>query len=196
MEQMLVIKGKDPLPRWWVVQKQDQIQSVPSKLMRKVTDGLYESVIPRLKPFHVVEDFKEEITRRDFGEVTVRVGGGRALVLSFHSKKLVEEKLLLMKSWLKEWCDSILEWKHGMILDQERHVWLRCYGVPSNLWSCNTFINIGKVWGVTTGLDEDTHYLNHFQCGKVKIMTSYMEPTNHIINLDCKGILYPIRVCE
>ncbi|KAL7263541.1 hypothetical protein ACSBR1_001658 [Camellia fascicularis] len=135
---------------------------------------LDESVIARLKPLHDVKGFKKEIVRRDLGEVQVRVGGGRDLVLSFQSKDIMKEELLLMKSWLKE-C---------------------CYGVLLNLWSCNPFINIGKVWGVVTALDEDTRNLNHFQYGKVKIVTSFMEPINQILNLECKGTLYPVRVCE
>lgn len=157
---------------------------------------LYESVIARLKPFLAVEAFQKEIAIRDLGEVQVRVGGGRDLVLSFPSKEVMKEKLMFMKSWLNEWCDSVLEWKQGMSLAQERHVWLSCYGVPLNLWNCNTFINIGKVWGVVSALDEDTRNLNHFQYGKVKIVTSFMEPINQILNLECKGVLYPVRVCE
>ncbi|CAL5354769.1 unnamed protein product [Camellia sinensis] len=157
---------------------------------------LYESVIARLKPIHAVEDFQKEIAVRDLGEVQVRVGGGRDLVLSFQSKEAMKEKLMIMKSWLNEWCDSVLEWKQGMSMAQERHVWLNCYGVPLNLWNCNTFINIGKAWGVVSALDEDTQNLNHFQYGKVKIATSFMEPINQILNLECKGALYLVRVCE
>ncbi|KAL7263119.1 hypothetical protein ACSBR1_001323 [Camellia fascicularis] len=157
---------------------------------------LYESVIARLKPLYAVEDFKKEIARRDLREVQVRVGGGRDLVLTFQSQEIMKEKLLSMKSWLNEWCDSVLKWKQGMSITLERHVCLSCYGVPLNLWSCNTFINIGKIWGIVTALDEDTRNLNHFQYGKVQITTNFMDPINQTLNLKCKGILYLVRVCE
>ncbi|KAL7217518.1 hypothetical protein ACSBR2_010884 [Camellia fascicularis] len=84
----------------------------------------------------------------------------------------------------------------GMSITQERKVWLSCYGVPLNLWSCNTFINIGKMWGVVTALDEDTRNLNHFQCGKVQIATNFMDPINQSLSLECKGVIYLVRVCE
>ncbi|CAL5404423.1 unnamed protein product [Camellia sinensis] len=86
----------------------------------------------------------------------------------------------------------VLEWKQGMSITQERLVWLSCYGVPLNLWSCNTFINIGNV----TAVDEDTRNLNHFQYGKVQIATNFMAPINQTLSLECKGVLYPVRVCE
>ncbi|KAF5933213.1 hypothetical protein HYC85_029384 [Camellia sinensis] len=41
-------------------------------------------------------------------------------------------------------------------MEQERRVWLSCYGVPLNLWSYNTFSSIGKKWGVVTSMDDDT----------------------------------------
>ncbi|GMP23016.1 hypothetical protein CsSME_00000781 [Camellia sinensis var. sinensis] len=157
---------------------------------------LYESVIARLKPLFIVEDFKKELERRDLEEVQVRAGGGRDLVLTFQSQKIMKDKLLLMKSWLNEWCDSVLEWKQGMSITQERLVWLSCYGVPLNFWSCNTFINIGKMWGIVTAVDEDTRNLNHFQYGKVQIATNFMAPINQTLSLECKGVLYPVRVCE
>lgn len=38
--------------------------------------------------------------------------------------------------------------------------------------------------------------LNSLHCGKVKIAMTSMDSINHIINLECKGTLYPVRVCE
>ncbi|KAF5950240.1 hypothetical protein HYC85_012233 [Camellia sinensis] len=157
---------------------------------------LYESVIARLKPLFIVEDFKKELERRDLEEVQVRAGGGRDLMLTFQSQEIMKDKLLLMKSWLNEWCDSVLEWKQGMSITQERLVWLSCYGVPLNLWSCNTFINIGKMWGIVTAVDEDTLNLNHFQYGKMQIATNFMALINQTLSLECKGVLYPVRVCK
>ncbi|KAL7204983.1 hypothetical protein ACSBR2_017996 [Camellia fascicularis] len=73
--------------------------------------------------------------------------------------------------------------------------WKR-HGVPLNLWSFTTFRSIGETWGAVLAIDEDTLRLNSLHCGKVKIATSSMKPINHIINLECKGTIYPVRVCE
>ncbi|GMP41786.1 hypothetical protein CsSME_00011759 [Camellia sinensis var. sinensis] len=81
-------------------------------------------------------------------------------------------------------------------MEQERRLWLSCYGVPLNLWSYNTFSSIGKNWGVVIGMDDDTLRLQSLHCGKVQIATKTMESINQTINLECKGILYLVRVCE
>ncbi|KAI7979697.1 putative ribonuclease H protein, partial [Camellia lanceoleosa] len=79
--------------------------------------------------------------------VKVRLGGGRDMVLSFQSAADKKDKLVRMKDWLNEWCESVLEWRQ----------------VPLNLWSYNTFSNIGKNWGVVIGIDDDTLQLNSLQ---------------------------------
>ncbi|GMQ03247.1 hypothetical protein CsSME_00049123 [Camellia sinensis var. sinensis] len=157
---------------------------------------LYESVVVRLKASSSMDTFKEDIARRGFGEVTVRWGGGRDVVLSFNSVTDMKDKLQRMQVWLKDWCDSVQEWRQGMVIEQERYVWLSCYGVPLNLWSFKTFSSIGETWGAVLAIDEDTLRLNSLHCSKVKIATSSMESINHIINLECKGTIYPMRVCE
>ncbi|XP_028070288.1 uncharacterized protein LOC114272780 [Camellia sinensis] len=165
--------------------------------VQKVGNGwLHESVVVRLKPIFSVEDFKEELQGRGHGDITVRVGGGRQLVLSFQSVEAMKEKLPFMKDWLTVWCESVEEWEDSMVLEQVRQVWLSCYGVPLVLWNNNTFCSIGKEWGEVLKLDEDTANLKAFHCGKVKVATRHMGAINHTLNLECKGILYPVRICE
>ncbi|KAL7243616.1 hypothetical protein ACSBR1_015924 [Camellia fascicularis] len=105
-----------------------QSNSVRTIKVQKASNGwLYESVVVRLKPTLLVEEFKDELQGRGHGDITVRVGGGRQLVLSFQSVEVMKEKLLFMKDWLTVWCESVEEWKDSMVLEQVRQVWLSCY---------------------------------------------------------------------
>ncbi|GMP50137.1 hypothetical protein CsSME_00016876 [Camellia sinensis var. sinensis] len=174
-------------------------ESSASKTIKVYEAGngwLYESAVVRLKPLASIDDFREEMNRRGCGDIIVRLGGGRDIVLSFQSAVAMKEQLVSMKEWLYDWCESVLAWRQGMVFAQERSVWLSCFGVPLNLWNNNTFTSIGKVWGVVIGLDDDTTRLLSFQCGKVRIATSCMEAINQTIQLECKGVIYPVRVCE
>ncbi|XP_028083084.1 uncharacterized protein LOC114284375 [Camellia sinensis] len=45
-------------------------------------------------------------------------------------------------------------------------------------------------------LDADTVNLNSFHYGKVKVATRSVGTINHTINLDCKGVIYLVRICE
>ncbi|CAL5378234.1 unnamed protein product [Camellia sinensis] len=157
---------------------------------------LYESVIVRLKPQHLVVEFEEELKNRGLGDVQIRVGGGRDIVLTFQTAGIMSEKLKALEGWIQSWSESVKVWQKGMVLDQERFVWLTCYGVPLNLWNCKTFSNIGRSWGEVIGIDEDTSRMRSFQSGKVRIATKCMESINTTITLRCKGVDYPVKVCE
>ncbi|CAL5347681.1 unnamed protein product [Camellia sinensis] len=175
------------------------IQTAAIRTIHVVEEGngwLYESVVVRLKPSLSVVEFKEEIVRQGFGDVKVRLGGGRDMVLTFTSVEDMNVKFQEMQEWLNAWCESAQVWRLGLVLEQERHVWLSCYGVPLNLWSFSTFSSIGKIWGTVDAIDDDTIRLNSLHCGKVRIATTSMDSINHTINLECKGTLYPVQVCE
>lgn len=117
-------------------------------------------------------------------------------MLTFESVGTMKEKTKLMEGWISEWSESIKEWAQGMRFEQERLVWLTCYGVPLNLWSNKTFNSIGRSWEEVVGIDDDIARMNSFHSGKVRIATKCMESINTTITLSCKGITYPVKVCE
>ncbi|KAL7171003.1 hypothetical protein ACSBR2_035795 [Camellia fascicularis] len=108
---------------------------------------LYESLIVKLKPYCVLIEFKQECEKRGLKNLIFRKGGGKLVVITFNSKEVLQYEFSRMKEWIYAWCDFVSEWKKDMVIEQERAVWLSCYGVPFNLWSSLTFKNIGKLWG-------------------------------------------------
>ncbi|KAL7169865.1 hypothetical protein ACSBR2_034830 [Camellia fascicularis] len=56
-----------------------------AKTFEEGNGWLYKTVVAKLKPSSSVVDFKKDIVRRGFGDVKVRMGGGRDLVLFFKS---------------------------------------------------------------------------------------------------------------
>ncbi|XP_028057424.1 uncharacterized protein LOC114261350 [Camellia sinensis] len=157
---------------------------------------LGDSVIVKLKTFFSFHDFKEEVNRRGMKEVLVREGSGRLAVFSISSVRALQEGNVSLQDWVYEWCDSVSEWRSGFYEDQERCVWIYCFGVPLNLWNVNTFKSIGRVWGEVVHLDDDTTRTNSFQYGRVRVVTKSMENINKVIYLGCDGSLVPVRVCE
>lgn len=88
------------------------------------------------------------------------------------------------------------EWKPDFHYEQERCLWLRCYGIPLNFWNKNTLNNIGSTWGSVLNLDGDICQPKSFSYAKVRMVTSCMEPISKTIFLECKGKVHPIFVCE
>lgn len=77
-----------------------------------------------------------------------------------------------------------------------RLIWLNCYGLPIQLWNVHHFIKIGKYWGDVIQVSDDTIKNLSFAVGKVLVSTSIMEGINEVIEVECKGSIYKIRVME
>ncbi|MFS8033483.1 putative RNA-binding domain superfamily [Helianthus anomalus] len=58
----------------------------------------------------------------------------------------------LHESWSK-WFVSVVSWT-GQELEIQRIAWLSILGVPSNMWSCDTFNDIGKHFGRVVRMSE------------------------------------------
>ncbi|KAL7167394.1 hypothetical protein ACSBR2_037956 [Camellia fascicularis] len=129
---------------------------------------LYESILARLKNEYTLSSIKKALKDKGLDHTLVRQGGGRDVVLTFKSKEEMKTNFSLVNEWLQEWCEFVTEWKPNMPLAQERCLWLRCYGILLNLWNRDTFNKLGGLRG--------------------KI--------NKEINLECKGRVVPILVCE
>ncbi|XP_028061432.1 uncharacterized protein LOC114264892 [Camellia sinensis] len=157
---------------------------------------LYDSIIVKLKSILSFNEFKEEVARRGAKDVTVRAGGGRLAVITFSSQQHKKEARQKIEKWLVHWCDFITDWEKGIYIAQERCVWITCVGVPFNLWNVTTFSDIGKVWGEVVQIGEDILSQSSFQSGKVRIITNRLEFINEVINVECNGNIFPVRVCE
>ncbi|CAL5415164.1 unnamed protein product [Camellia sinensis] len=181
-----VIKGDQPRPTSRITIRVAEIGN----------GWLHESLIMRLKMGHSILQVKNELTKRGEQNVMVREGGGRDVLLSFPNKEELQSKKPLFLDWFQERSEYITEWRSGMHLQQERHVWVNCYGVPPNLWSSNTFKEIARLWGELVSLDGHIGTHRSFRCGRFSIITNVMDPITTSINLECNGKIYPIRVFE
>ena len=114
------------------------------------------------------------------------------MLLTFPTKDDMDNMLANGREWLNEWFEEVLEWKLGMCVKPKRTIWIKCFGVPLNVWNPRNFINIGSIWGEIISLDIAASKLTTFECGKVKVETSSMEAINREIILQLSGNRYQI----
>ncbi|KAL7214301.1 hypothetical protein ACSBR1_026670 [Camellia fascicularis] len=157
---------------------------------------LYESVVVRLKENYANTNLKNEIEAIGVEDVLVRESGGRDMVFTFKSMEEMILKLKPIKELIMDWCEVISEGKSSMVLEHERNLWLSCYGIPLNLWNSTNVKRIGRLWGKFMCFEGDMNQPKSFVCAKIKISTNCMEPINKVVNLECKGMIHPVRVCE
>ncbi|KAL7185377.1 hypothetical protein ACSBR2_027338 [Camellia fascicularis] len=147
---------------------------------------LYDSAIVRLNSKYSTSSIENVLKEKGSDQVLVRKGGGRDIVLTFKSQEELKSNICNIKEWFKNWSQFVVEWKPGVYLEQERCVWLRCYGLPLSLWNRGTFNNIGSFWGTVLSLDDDICQPKSFSHSRIRVATSSMEFINKNIFLECK----------
>ncbi|CAL5404544.1 unnamed protein product [Camellia sinensis] len=155
-----------------------------------------ESLVVQLCSFLAFEAFSEEMRRRGMKDVVAREGGGKLVLLTFPTEHQKLEGKRELQGWGQKWCESINEWSKGQFLQQERCIWLYCFGIPLNLWSIATVRSIGGNWGKVVQYEEDFCDPRSFEQTRVRVITSCMEWINTTIYLSHNGSLIPVRVCE
>ncbi|GMP81599.1 hypothetical protein CsSME_00036251 [Camellia sinensis var. sinensis] len=157
---------------------------------------LFESAILKFKTEYSLQSIRMVLKENGLGHVLARKGGGRKVVFTFLSKEDMLVNILSIKEWFKDWCESIKIWESDDTAEQERCLWLRCYGVPLSMWNRSTFNKIGSVWGSVLSLDGNISQPETFSHGRVRIATGCMEFINQTIKLECKGRIHSVLVCE
>lgn len=175
---------------------QKEIGSIYLKAEEVGNGWLFQSIIVRLKAQYADVNLKKELAAIGIEDIMVRDSGGRDVVITFKSKEERALKISAVKELVSDWCEDIAEGKPGQVLEQERCVWISCYGIPLHLWNSSNLRKIGGVWGQVLCLEEDMSQPITFVCAKIKVSTTCMDPINSVVNLECRGMVFPVRVCE
>ncbi|KAL7193396.1 hypothetical protein ACSBR2_025082 [Camellia fascicularis] len=142
------------------------------------------SAVIKLKRYRNFNDFKIECCNRGLKDIQLTEGGGRNALITFQSKEDMKQLMSSFGDWIMEWCESITEWRKGMRLDNDRFVWLSCFGMPPNLWNVNNFRKIGGVCGEVIEFDHNVLSMESLKCGKVRIYTSHLERIDKMVILE------------
>ncbi|KAH7836463.1 hypothetical protein Vadar_001642 [Vaccinium darrowii] len=119
--------------------------------------------------------------------------GGRFLMLTCNNKE--EMGNLLKVKCLQRRFFEVKPWE-GQAACTERCVWLRCFGIPLNGWSYNSFKVIGELWGTFISTDESTFRFSSFAVAKVLVATSEFDKIDEWINIEIEGKNYRVKVRE
>ncbi|GAB2269175.1 hypothetical protein Dimus_004105, partial [Dionaea muscipula] len=110
------------------------------------THWLYCSIIGALKEENDVKSFQEKFLKSGPLPFQLTDCGGRLLILTFTDKQTKECALaggMALQPWfrwLKPWSN---ECQPGVIRD----AWLKCTGLPHQLWNQENLARVGKIWG-------------------------------------------------
>lgn len=160
-------------------------------------EWLSRSAVAKLSPHRSMALVTDYLRSLGYVNIDVKPFGGNFVVLTFASISDCDSVFNGGElARIKEWFVEILKYEEFKGQPCSRLVWLNCYGVPLHLWNTGTFINLGSSWGEVIQVAEDTVKGLNFTVGKVLISTNSMDVINHVVDVECKGLLSPIRVIE
>lgn len=93
------------------------------------------------------------------------------------------------------WFEHIKSW-NGEHANEERFVWISCFGMPLSTWSSQTFKEIGSIWGDFLKVDENTLRGSSYEKGRILIATDQTQRIEGVVELVVDGIRYLVRIEE
>lgn len=154
---------------------------------------LYRSVVAKLRSLISIDDLKVQMAEMGVVNILVRAMGGRFVILTCNNKE--EMGNLLKVKCLPRWFSEVKPWD-GQAACIERFVWLRCFGIPLNGWSYNSFKAIGELWGTFISIDESTFRLSSFAVANVLVATNVFDKIDEWVNIEIEGKNYRVKVSE
>ncbi|GKV14959.1 hypothetical protein SLEP1_g25757 [Rubroshorea leprosula] len=103
-------------------------------------------------------------------------------------KDLVE----MASDWLEQWFEEVSPWIPEKVAE-ERFVWIKCQGVPLNVWKSEFFANMSCAWGKFICLDDSTNHKRRFDIARFLISTSIMGSISVKRSIRINGSIYDIK---
>ncbi|GKU94470.1 hypothetical protein SLEP1_g7966 [Rubroshorea leprosula] len=125
----------------------------------------------------------------------IRAIGGRLVLMDCEDK---EELKVLVKSaseWLGQWFEKVCPWTPDLVA-KERFVWIRCQGVPLNIWGPKFFASMGCSWGKFICLDDSTSHRRRFDIARFLISTPIMNTISVMRQIKIDESVYKLKFTE
>ncbi|GKB63926.1 RNA-directed DNA polymerase, eukaryota [Tanacetum coccineum] len=135
---------------------------------------LSKQAMGRVKDVNSIPNLRTLLMDEGFSDVKLMYLGGMWVLFEFDKE---DTKVNMMQhTGVKSWFHVIQDAVHDFVSD-ERIVWVDIEGIPLNVWSCETFMRIGKKWGETLDIEDnvDSSFGRKRLCIKTKHPVSILE---------------------
>ncbi|PNX93423.1 hypothetical protein L195_g016577 [Trifolium pratense] len=99
------------------------------------------------------------------------------------------------KEWLDQWFCHIKPWEPCMV-DNERVMWVRVYGIPVHAWHVDFFELICKAYGTFINADVGTTKKNTMDVARLMLRTKGHKVVDDVFEAIINGEIYSLRIIE
>ncbi|GJS93037.1 hypothetical protein Tco_0800005 [Tanacetum coccineum] len=135
---------------------------------------LSKHAMGRMKDLNSISNLRTLLTNEGFPEVKLSYLGGMWVMLELDNVDTKQK--LLQHTGVNSWFQVLQDAVHDFVSD-ERVVWVDIKGILLNVWSRETFLKIGKIWGETMDIEDnlDSSFSRKRLCIKTKHADSILE---------------------
>ncbi|KAH7865885.1 hypothetical protein Vadar_012672 [Vaccinium darrowii] len=162
-------------------------------LQPSASEWLWRSAIAELKAISSPEIIQDAFSKLHFEGVKVRSLGGLFMIITFQSR--VDRNKALSNMVIKDWFKTFKHW-NGEGASLSRLIWLKCRGMPLNVWCLKSFKRICEEWGEFITLDQETLLEEAFDIGRLLMVTDCKYKIDQWINITVNGRNYRVHVWE
>ncbi|CAK8560381.1 unnamed protein product [Lathyrus sativus] len=158
------------------------------------------SRLKRMRVTVVLEDrnafnIQKVINEEGFFNIKAIPLGASMCLLEDTSGGDIEEFIKESSEWLDVWFSEIRPWDQEVI-DKDRFIWVKCYGLPCVAWSENNFWLIPASLGTYVKCDEKTRNKECLDVARFLIKTSLGAIQNKKIFVEVNRLAFSLSVTE
>lgn len=136
---------------------------------------------------------QDELTRRGVLDIKATPMGANMVLLEEEVEGTVDS--LLTEVWISTWFDELRSWSAREI-DNERLVWVRCYGVPVHAWSVEFFSFLISGIGEFICVYDNTLRKKSMDVARILYKTKVHDLVSRLIKVDIGGDVFSIKMTE
>ncbi|GKA07971.1 RNA-directed DNA polymerase, eukaryota, partial [Tanacetum coccineum] len=156
-----------------------------------VERDLSRHVMGKVKDFSAIPNLSTIFSDEGFYGTKLTYMGGLWVMIELD--KVDTKETLKNHSGVKSWFLDIKDAVEDFV-SEDRIVWMDIEGVPLKAWSRETFIKIGKKWGETLDLEDNT--ATSFGRKRICIRTNHATSIFESFKIIVKGRVYMVRAKE
>jgi len=127
--------------------------------------------------------------------IKVKYLGDNIVLMMPKAEERMKDIVKLNNDWFVSLFEDIKPWSESLVVSYKR-VWVRCYGLPLNLWSKECFSKVAEEVATLVEIDEATLSWNCLEYAQFKVRVLKSRKVELAKGFWINGVLYNITIVE
>lgn len=165
------------------------------KVGDEVVEKLNKAYVGKVSRAGATYTLQEDFFREGYFGIKVTPMGANLTLLESTDEEEIPNLILEAKDWLLERFEDIRAWSPNEI-DNERLVWVRCFGIPVHAWTEEFFTLLVAGIGEFTCVDDSTSNRERLDMARIQFRTRVHGFVNELFKVNINGLVFSIKMIE